>query len=235
MDIQRYFEQFGSVDAVESTKFQQVVARRLHQAWTSIPHVTHHDDVDVTALEDHRIRLAQQGSKISPVIFLAKALALALHSFPDFNSSLSEDGKTLFRKSYFHIGIAVDGPLGLLVPVLRDVDKRSVSELALELRALSATAREKGLAMSVMEGGCMTISSLGGIGGTGFTPIVNPPEVAVLGVTKTRMAPVWDGKEFIPRQLMPLSLSYDHRVINGADAARFCVRLGELLSEPELL
>lgn len=235
MDIQSYFEQFGSVEAVEATKFQQIVAKRLHQAWTSIPHVTHHDDIDVTALEAHRGQLAQEGSRISPLIFLAKALARALHLYPDFNSSLSEDGKTLFRKNYFHIGIAVDGPLGLLVPVLRDVDKRPVAELAQELRSLSATAREKGLPMSAMEGGCITISSLGGIGGTGFTPIVNPPEVAILGVTKTRMAPVWSGNEFMPRQLMPLSLSYDHRVINGADAARFCVHLGELLSEPASL
>lgn len=233
MDMKGYFEQFGPVAPVELSKFQQVVARRLSQSWSSIPHVTHQDDVDVTALEAHRKSLAQAGTKISPLIFLVKAVAAALKAYPDFNASLSEDGKMLFRKSYFNIGIAVDGPLGLLVPVLRNVDTRSVEDLADELKTLSATAREKGLPMTMMEGGSMTISSLGGIGGAGFTPIINPPEVAILGVTQTRIAPVWSGAAFEPRAMMPLSLTYDHRVINGADAARFVRHLADILAQPQ--
>ena len=228
------FAAFGPVEAVPMTGFQKVVARRLTQSWTQIPHVTHHDDVDVTALEAHRKALGPD-ARISPLIFLAKALAGALAAFPQFNASLSDDGQTLVRKNYVHIGIAVDGPLGLLVPVLRDVYTKDVATLAAELAALAAQARDKGLPMTAMSGGCMTITSLGGIGGTGFTPIINQPEVAILGVTPSRMQPVWDGAAFQPRLTMPLSLSYDHRVINGADAARFVRAIGQALAQPETL
>lgn len=225
---------FGAVETVPLSGFQKVVARRLTQSWTQIPHVTHHDDIDVTVLDAHRKALGPD-VRISPLIFLAKALAHALAAFPNFNASLSDDGKTLVLKKYFHIGIAVDGPLGLLVPVLRDVDGKDVATLAAELAALSAQARDKGLPMTAMSGGCMTITSLGGIGGTGFTPIINQPEVAILAVTPSRMQPVWDGAAFQPRLMMPLSLSYDHRVINGADAARFVRAIGQSLAEPETL
>jgi pyruvate dehydrogenase E2 component (dihydrolipoamide acetyltransferase) len=225
------FTPFGSIESVALTNFQKVVARRLTKSWSEIPQVTHHDDVDVTELEALRKSLAKD-VKLSPLIFLAKALAIALAEFPTFNSSLADDGKTLVLKKYFNIGIAVDGPLGLLVPVLRDVDTKDLPTLSAELAELSALARDKGLPMSAMTGGCMTISSLGGIGGTGFTPIVNQPEVAILGVTQSRIMPVWDGVAFQPRLMMPLSLSYDHRVINGADAARFVRRLGALLNDP---
>jgi pyruvate dehydrogenase E2 component (dihydrolipoamide acetyltransferase) len=225
------FTPFGDIESLAQSNFQKVVARRLTKSWTEIPHVTHHDDVDVTELEALR-RTLSQDKKTSPLIYLAKALARVLAEFPTFNSSLADDGKTLLLKKYFNIGVAVDGPLGLLVPVLRDVDTKDVQSLNAELSDLSAQARGKGLPMSAMAGGSMTISSLGGIGGTGFTPIINQPEVAILGVTKSRMMPVWDGSAFEPRMMMPLSLSYDHRVINGADAARFIRRIGELLAQP---
>ena len=228
-----YFASFGEVETVPLTRFQQIVSRRLAQSWTTIPHVTHNDDVNVTPLE--AFRKAQAPEKISPLIFLVKALALALKAFPSFNASLSEDGKSLVMKRYCHIGVAVDGPLGLLVPVLRDVDAKSVSALASELAELSAQARDKGLPMEVMGGGCMTITSLGGIGGTSFTPIINPPEVAILGVTPARTIAHWNGAAFEPRQEMTLSLSYDHRVINGAEAARFVRRIASLLAVPSEL
>jgi pyruvate dehydrogenase E2 component (dihydrolipoamide acetyltransferase) len=228
------FAPFGAIESVALSNFQKVVARRLTKSWTEVPHVTHHDDVDVTELEAFRKSIAQE-TKISPLIFLVKALAIAMGEFPTFNSSIADDGKTLVFKKYLNVGIAVDGPLGLLVPVLRDVDTKDLSTLNAELSELSAQARDKGLPMSAMSGGCMTISSLGGIGGTGFTPIVNQPEVAILGVTQSRMKPVWDGEVFQPRLMMPLSLSYDHRVINGADAARFVRRIGTLLADPSAL
>lgn len=228
------FAPFGAFETAALSNFQKVVARRLTKSWTEIPHVTHHDEIDVTALEAHRKALTGE-IRISPLIFLVKALAGTLRAFPAFNASLSDDGKTLVRKNYFNIGVAVDGPLGLLVPVLRDVDSKDLAALAAELAALSAQARDKGLPMSAMMGGCMTISSLGGIGGTAFTPIINQPEVAILGVTQSRIKPVWDGETFQPRLMMPLSLSYDHRVINGADAARFVRHLGDLLADPSAL
>lgn len=228
------FAPFGAIESVALSNFQKVVARRLTKSWTEIPHVTHHDDVDVTQLEAFRKSIGQE-TKISPLIFLVKALAVAMVEFPTFNSSIADDGKTVAFKKYFNVGIAVDGPLGLLVPVLRDVDAKDLKTLNAELSELSAQARDKGLPMSAMSGGCMTISSLGGIGGTGFTPIVNQPEVAILGVTQSRMMSVWDGEAFQPRLMMPLSLSYDHRVINGADAARFVRRLGSLLGDPSAL
>jgi pyruvate dehydrogenase E2 component (dihydrolipoamide acetyltransferase) len=228
------FTPFGAIDSIPLSNFQKVVARRLTKSWTEIPHVTHHDDVDVTDMDAYRKSLAPE-AKVSPLIFLVKALAVALGEFPNFNSSLADDGKTLVLKKYFNVGIAVDGPLGLLVPVLKDVDSKDLQTLNAELSELSAQARDKGLPMSAMTGGCMTISSLGGIGGTAFSPIINQPEVAILGVTQSRMTPVWDGSAFQPRLMMPLSLSYDHRVINGADAARFVRRIGDLLKAPEAL
>lgn len=228
------FSEFGATEVKPLSNFQKVVARRLAKSWAEIPHVTHHDDVDVTEMDAFRRSLAAE-AKVSPLIFLVKALGSALSEFPHFNSSLADDGQSLVFKKYFNIGIAVDGPLGLLVPVLRDVDTKDIQTLNAELSHLSILAREKGLPMSAMMGGCMTISSLGGIGGTGFTPIINQPEVAILGVTQSRMLQVWDGSAFQPRLMMPLSLSYDHRVINGADAARFVRRVGEFLATPAAL
>lgn len=227
-----YLAQFGEVRAQPLSRIQQVVARRLTQSWTAIPHVTHHDDIDVTKLETHRAAIAGTVGKVTPLAFVAKAMARAFADFPQFNASLSEDGKSLIVKKYANIGIAVDTPGGLVVPVLRNVDTREVADLAAEIRDLSSQAREKGLPMSMMEGGSMTISSLGGIGGTAFTPIVNQPEVAILGITRTKVQPVWDGTAFQPRTMMPLSLSYDHRVINGADAARFVRKLEDILGDP---
>ncbi|MBB4615074.1 2-oxo acid dehydrogenase subunit E2 [Novosphingobium taihuense] len=229
-----YLAQFGEVEAQPLSKFQQVVARRLSQSWTQIPHVTHHDEVDVSAVDQHRKALAAE-AKVTPVIYVAKALAILLQEFPQFNASLSEDGKSVIAKRYMNVGIAVDGPLGLMVPVLRDVAAKSLVALSAELRELSEQARSKGLPMAAMEGGCMTITSLGGIGGTAFTPIINQPEVAILGITRTQTKAVWNGSAFEPRSMMPLSLSYDHRVINGADAARFLRRLNDLLATPEAL
>jgi pyruvate dehydrogenase E2 component (dihydrolipoamide acetyltransferase) len=234
MKFEDQFTPFGEIETTGLSNFQKVVARRLTKSWTEIPHVTHHDDVDVTEMDAYRKSMPAD-AKVSPLIFLVKALAKTLAEFPSFNASVSDDGKALILKKYVNIGIAVDGPLGLLVPVLKEVDTKDMATLNAELADLSAQARDKGLPMSAMMGGCMTISSLGGIGGTAFTPIINQPEVAILGVTKTRIVPVWDGAAFQPRMLMPLSLSYDHRVINGADAARFVRHLGTLLASPSSL
>jgi pyruvate dehydrogenase E2 component (dihydrolipoamide acetyltransferase) len=224
------FLAFGEVEIVKRTRFQKIVARTMVANASSIPHVTHHDEVDVTALEAYRRSLPPE-QKASPLIYVIKAVAVALQLFPQFNSSLSPDGETLVLKKYTHIGIAVDGPLGLLVPVLRDCDNKDVPTLAAELRALTELARTKGVPMDKMSGGCFSITSLGGIGGTGFTPIINAPEVAILGLTPVQTKPVWTGAEFVPRQMLPLSLSYDHRVINGADAARFARQIGAGLAE----
>lgn len=229
MTAEEYFASFGEIQTVPVSKFQQIVAKRLHQSWTSIPHVTHSDDADVTAMEIYR---KANTPKVSPLIYLIKAMVSALKAFPNFNASLSEDGKSLTLKKYFHIGVAVDGPLGLLVPVLRDADKKDFAALATEIADLAGRARDKGLPMDVMSGGCMTITSLGAIGGTTFTPIINPPEVAILGVTPTRTVAHWNGSAFEPRRQMTLSLSYDHRVINGAEAARFVRHINAALAEP---
>lgn len=223
------FAHFGPVETVPRTRFQKIVARTMVANASAIPHVTHHDDVDVTGLEAYRKSL-DPAAKASPLIFLIKAVVDALGDFPQFNASLTADGETLVLKKYVHIGIAVDGPLGLLVPVLKDCDRKDIPTLSAELREVSALARSKGLPMDRMSGGCFSISSLGGIGGTYFTPIINAPEVAILGVTGIRTQPVWTGNGFEPRQMLPLSLSYDHRVINGADAARFVKRIGESLA-----
>lgn len=224
-----FFAHFGEVETQARTRFQKMVAKTMAANATTIPHVTHHDLVDVTALDAHRAGLPKQ-ERPSPLIYLIKAVVEALTAFPQFNSSLSPDGETLILKKYFHIGVAVDGPLGLLVPVLRDCDRRDMAALAADLREVTELARTKGLPMDRMSGGCFTITSLGGIGGVGFTPIINAPEVAILGVTPIQTRPVWTGDAFEPRQMLPLSLSYDHRVINGADAARFVRRIGEALA-----
>lgn len=221
-----YFASFGDIESVKRTRFQKIVAKTMVTNATTIPHVTHCDDLDVTTLEARR---KTSGIKASPLIYIVKAVVEALRDFPHFNASLTPDGETLILKRYFHIGIAVDGPLGLLVPVLRDCDTKDVATLAAELREVSALARDKGLPFDRMSGGSISISSLGGIGGTYFTPIVNAPEVAIIGVTGIRTQPVWSGAAFEPRQILPVSLSYDHRVINGADAARFVRRIGEAL------
>src|ERR1700744_2281179 len=226
------FAPFGEIELTPRTKIQKIIAKAMSNNWSSIPHVTHNDDVDVTGLEAYRKTLTGD-QKVSPLIFLAKAVVDALKAHPKFNSSLSPDGEMLVLKKYFNIGIAIDSPMGLLVGLLRDADKKDVATLAAELKEMSAMARGKGLPMDKMAGGCFSISSLGGLGGTSFTPIINAPEVAILGVTPTQTKPVWNGSEFKPRQMMPLSLSYDHRVINGADAAKFVRAIGESLAKHE--
>lgn len=228
------FRRFGQTEVQARTRFQKIVARTMSANAASIPHVTHHDEVDVTALEAYR-KAQPPDAKASPLIFLIKAVVQALAAFPHFNASLSPDGEALVLKRYFHIGIAVDGPMGLLVPVLKDCDGKSIAALAGELREVTELARGKGIPMDRMSGGSFTISSLGGIGGTGFTPIINAPEVAILGVTAMQTRPVWMGEGFEPRQMLPLSLSYDHRVINGADAARFLRHIGQTLAAPASL
>ncbi|WP_298690585.1 2-oxo acid dehydrogenase subunit E2 [uncultured Sphingomonas sp.] len=222
-----YLTGFGTIETAKRTRFQKIVAKTMVANATAIPHVTHHDSVDVTALEAYR---KHSNVKASPLIYLIKAVVAALRESPQFNASLAPDGETLVLKRYFHIGIAVDGPLGLLVPVLQDCDAKDVGAIAAELREVSTLARAKGLPMERMSGGCFSISSLGGIGGHYFTPIINAPEVAILGVTGIRTEPVWTGETFEPRLMLPLSLSYDHRVINGADAARFVRRIGDALA-----
>jgi pyruvate dehydrogenase E2 component (dihydrolipoamide acetyltransferase) len=225
-----YFAAFGPVRLVERTRVQRFVAKTMATNVTTIPHVTHCDDVDVTALEAYRKSLTAD-QKVSPLVFLIKAVVDALREFPHFNSSLAPDGGSLILKDYFHVGIAVDGPLGLLVPVLRDCDQKGLGQLSAELKDVSTLARTKGLSMDRMSGGCISISSLGGIGGTYFTPIINAPEVAILGATGIQTRPVWDGETFVPRKILPLSLSYDHRVINGADAARFVRHIADSLTK----
>jgi pyruvate dehydrogenase E2 component (dihydrolipoamide acetyltransferase) len=225
---------FGPVEPVTPGRVQQYVGRVMHRNWTSIPHVTHHDDVDVTGFEARRsaFNAGHPDRKRTLLPVLVKAVVAALQCYPQYNCSLSADGATLYRKQYYHVGFAVDVPGGLLVPVVRDCDKKNLDEIAGEIAALSEKARGKGLAMDEISGGCFTISSLGHIGGTGFTPIINAPEVGILGVTRTReqFLPDADGNPTL-RRLLPLSLSYDHRVINGADAARFVVAVGEFLAQ----
>lgn len=219
------FTRFGEVERVELGRINKISASNLHRAWLNIPLVTHHDEADITDVEAFRQDLKKQHKegepKITGLAFHMKALVHTLKAFPKVNSSMTSDGQALFYKKYFHIGIAVDTPNGLVVPVFRDVDKKSITELAAEMADMSHRARNKKLKPDEMQGASMTISSLGGIGGSAFTPLVNPPEVAILGITRARMQPVWDGKEFIPRLMCPLDLSYDHRVVDGADAARF--------------
>lgn len=231
------FSKFGEVEEVELTRIQRISGPNLHRNWVTIPHVTQFDEADITELEAFRKaeneQLAKRKAdvKFTPLVFIMKAVAKALQEFPVFNSSLHEGGEHLVMKRYVHIGIAVDTPNGLVVPVIRDVDKKGIVELSYELTEMSIKARDGKLKVTDMQGGCFSISSLGGIGGTAFTPIVNAPEVAILGVSKSDMKPVWNGKEFVPRLMLPLSLSYDHRVIDGALAARFSVYLTQVLSD----
>lgn len=229
------FSKFGPVEEVPMTRLMQVGAANLHRSWLNVPHVTQFDSADITELEAFRVAqkavAEKAGVKLTVLPLLLKACAHLLRELPDFNSSLAPSGKALIRKKYVHIGFAVDTPDGLLVPVIRDVDQKSLLQLAAEAAELAEKARTKKLSPDAMQGACFTISSLGHIGGTGFTPIVNAPEVAILGVSKATMQPVWDGKAFQPRLMLPLSLSYDHRVINGAAAARFTKRLGDVLGD----
>lgn len=229
------FSRFGETETRPLSRIKKISGPHLHRAWLNVPHVTHHDEADITELEAFRKSLKpeaeKKGVRLTALGFIMKAAASALAEFPGVNSSLSPDGESLIFKKYFHIGIAVDTPNGLVVPVFRDVDKKGIYELAEEMADVSARAREGKLKPDEMQGGCMSISSLGGIGGTGFTPIVNAPEVAILGVTRARMTPVWNGTEFVPRLMLPLDLSYDHRVVDGAEAARFVAFLCGLLGD----
>ena len=231
------FSKFGEIEEKKLSRIQKLSGANLHRNWVQIPHVTQFDEADITSLEAFRKEqnaLAEKkklGVKITPLVFVMKAAAKALAEFPTFNSSLSEDGESLILKKYINIGVAVDTPNGLVVPVFKDVDKKGIIELSRELMDVSAKARDGKLTSSDMQGGCFTISSLGGIGGTAFTPIVNAPEVAILGVSKSEMKPKWNGKEFEPKLMVPLSMSYDHRVIDGALAARFTVTLASYMSD----
>ena len=227
------FAKFGEIEEKPLTRIQKISGANLARNWAMIPHVTQHDDADITELEAFRRKLGEENKdlKITPLVFQIKAVVAALKQFPRFNASLDESGEKLTLKKYFHIGIAVDTPDGLVVPVIRDCDKKGLLDLARELGEISAKARDKKLGPAEMSGGCFSISSLGGIGGTGFTPIVNAPEVAILGVSKAAMKPVWNGREFTPRLMLPLSLSYDHRVIDGALAARFAAFLATQLGD----
>ena len=227
------FSKFGEIEEKPLSRIQKISGANLARNWAMIPHVTQNDDADITELEAFRKKLGEENKdlKVTPLVFQIKAVVAALKAFPQFNASLDESGEKLILKKYFHIGIAVDTPDGLVVPVLRDCDKKGLLDLARELGELSKKAREKKLGPAEMSGGCFSISSLGGIGGTGFTPIVNAPEVAILGVSKAAMKPVWNGKEFAPRLMLPLSLSYDHRVIDGALAARFAAFLATQLGD----
>jgi pyruvate dehydrogenase E2 component (dihydrolipoamide acetyltransferase) len=234
------FSKFGEVETRELSRIQKLSGANLARNWAMIPHVTQHDDADITELEALRVRLNEEnaksiakgnGAKLTMLAFIIKASVAALQKYPDFNASLDADGAHLVLKKYFNIGFAADTPNGLVVPVIRDCDKKGVMEIAAESGELAAKAREGKLGPAGMQGGCFTISSLGGIGGTSFTPIVNAPEVAILGVSKSSMKPVWNGSGFEPRLVLPLSLSYDHRVIDGAAAARFTAYLAQLLGD----
>lgn len=229
------FSAWGQVERQELSRINRVSAANLHRAWLHIPHVTQFDEADVTELEAFRkaeaATLKDKGVRLTMLAFLVKASARSLQQFPRFNSSLNREGSALVMKKYYHIGIAVDTPNGLVVPVIRDADKKSVLDIAQEMQVLSVKARDKKLTPADMQGGCFSISSLGGIGGTAFTPIVNWPEVSILGVSKMLTKPHWDGKAFVPRLMLPLSLSYDHRVIDGAEAARFITHLSQSLGD----
>jgi pyruvate dehydrogenase E2 component (dihydrolipoamide acetyltransferase) len=229
------FARFGAVEVKPLSRIKRISGPRLQAAWVNVPHVTQHDEADITGLEQLRQELKADadkiGAKLTLLAFLVKASVSGLKEYPDFNSSLDPAGQNQVMKKYFHIGFAADTPNGLVVPVIRDADRKNVFEIARELGELAAKSRDGKLKADEMQGGCFSISSLGGIGGTAFTPIVNAPEVAILGVSKSAMKPVWDGKAFQPRLMLPLSLSYDHRVIDGAAAARFTTFLSKTLSE----
>ncbi len=226
---------FGEIETVALSRIQKISGAHLHRSWVTVPHVTQFDDADITELEAFRKSLAkeaeQKGVRLTPLVFLMKAVVTALQAFPNFNASLDSSGENLVLKKFFHIGIAVDTPKGLVVPVVRDVDQKGLFDLAAELGEISVRARDGKLSPGDMQGGCFTISSLGGIGGTYFTPIVNAPEVAILGVSRSKMQPVYIDGEFAPRLILPLGLSYDHRVIDGAQAARFTNFLSQVISD----
>ncbi|WP_066966667.1 dihydrolipoyllysine-residue acetyltransferase [Microbulbifer sp. Q7] len=229
------FSQFGPVTTEPMSKIHKLTAANMSRNWLNVPHVTQFDDADITELEDFRKAMKaeaeKRGVKLTPVPFLLKAAAAALREVPSFNVSLHNDGEHIVKKDYVHIGMAVDTPKGLMVPVIRDVDKKGLYELAEEATAMAIAARDGKLKPRDMQGACFTISSLGAIGGTGFTPIVNAPEVGILGVSKLAIRPEWNGKEFVPRKMLPLALSYDHRAVNGGDAGRFLTYLAGVLAE----
>lgn len=229
------FEQFGDIETQELSRIKKISGKHLHACWLNIPHVTQFDEADITELEEFRQENKQmakdRGVNLTPLVFIMKAVVACLKAYPEFNASLSEDKESLILKEYYNIGVAVDTPNGLMVPVIKDVDKKGFLELAGELGEISQRARDGALSAKDMQGGTFSISSLGGIGGQFFTPIVNAPEVAILGVSRHSMKPVWNGKEFEPRLMLPLSISYDHRVIDGAAGARFTVMLSQMLSD----
>ena len=233
------FSKWGEIESKPLSKINKLTGKFLHRNWVTIPHVTQFDEADITSLEAFRKQsnkeYEKEGVKFTLLSFIMKAVAAGLKKYPRFNSSLDATGENLIMKNYFHIGIAVDTPDGLVVPVVRDVDKKSIVDISIELREISVKARDKKLMPSDMQGGCMSISSLGGIGGTSFTPIVNAPEVAILGVSKADMKPVWNGSEFEPKLMCPLSLSYDHRVVDGAEGARFVTYIAQLLADARRL
>jgi pyruvate dehydrogenase E2 component (dihydrolipoamide acetyltransferase) len=227
------FAKFGAVEVKPLSRINKIAGANLARNWAMIPHVTQNDEADVTEMEAFRKKLGEENKelKLTPLVFMIKAVVAALKKFPRFNSSLDPSGDNLVFKNYFHVGIAVDTPDGLVVPVIRNCDQKGLLALAKEMGEISVKAREKKLGPGDMTGGCFSISSLGGIGGTGFTPIVNAPEVAILGVSKSQMKPIWNGAGFEPRLMLPLSLSYDHRVIDGADAARFAAFIAQQLAD----
>ncbi|MGA2826013.1 MAG: 2-oxo acid dehydrogenase subunit E2 [Streptosporangiaceae bacterium] len=233
------FAQFGPVETRPLSRIRKLSGPHLHRSWLNVPHVTHHDEADITLLDPYRRELdaaaRPDGYRVTLLAFLLKASVSGLKRFPEFNSSLSPEKDSLIVKGYYHLGVAVDTPEGLVVPVIRDVDRKGIIELSQELSAVSGRARDGKLMVTDLQGGTFTISSLGGIGGVAFTPIVNAPEVAILGVVRSAMKPVWNGTEFTPRLMLPLSLSYDHRVIDGALAARFVTYLSDVLEDPRRL
>jgi pyruvate dehydrogenase E2 component (dihydrolipoamide acetyltransferase) len=229
------FTKFGAVETRALSRIKKLSGANLHRNWVGIPHVTQHDEADITEAEAFRVstneEIAKSGVKVTMLAFLVKAVVAGLKKYPEFNASLEPSGENLILKKYFNVGFAADTPNGLVVPVVKDADKKSVTDIAKEMAELAAKAREGKLSPTEMQGGCFSISSLGGIGGTFFTPIINAPEVAILGVSKSKMQPVWNGKEFTPRLILPMSLSYDHRVIDGAAAARFSTYIASLMSD----
>lgn len=233
------FSKWGDIETMPLNKIKRVTAQNMHNAWITVPHVTQFDEADITDLEafreKHKAKAEKEGYKLTPLAFIVKAIAQALKVFPTFNASLDSTGENLILKKYCHIGVAVDTPNGLVVPVIQNVDKKSVSEIAESMAEISVKARDKALQPKDMMGSSFTVSSLGGIGGTAFTPIVNVPNVAILGISKAKMKPVYINGQFVPRLMLPLSLSYDHRVIDGAEAARFIVYLSACLEDLKLL
>jgi len=233
------FAKFGAIETKPLSRIKKIAGANLHRNWVTIPHVTQFDEADITEMEAFRkelnVEYAKQNIKVTPLAFMLKAVVVALQEFPEFNASLDNSGENLVLKKYFHIGVAVDTPNGLMVPVLRDVDKKGIVQLAKELGEISTKARELKITAAEMQGGCFSISSLGGIGGTAFTPIINAPELAILGVSKAIIKPMHQDDTFVARLMLPLSLSYDHRVIDGAAAARFTVYLAQVLADTRRL